>query len=64
MFEKSVRLAVIFSEVQLKAGDAVVIISRNVPLLMPVSVALQYLGVVVTYLDESTVIQNGKCAHR
>lgn len=62
MFERSVRLAVSFSEMKLKAGDAVVIVSRNIPLLMPVSVALQYLGVVITYLDESTVIQNGKCA--
>lgn len=61
MYERSVRLAVSFSELQLKAGDAVVIVSRNIPLLMPVSVALQYLGVVITYLDESTVIQNGKC---
>ncbi len=61
MYERSVRLAVIFSEIQLKAGDTVVIVSRNIPLLMPVSVALQYLGVVITYLDESTVIQNGKC---
>lgn len=61
MFERSVRLAVTFSAIQLKAGDTVVIVSRNIPSLMPVSVALQYLGVVTTYLDESTVIQNGKC---
>ncbi|XP_037037347.1 probable 4-coumarate--CoA ligase 1 isoform X2 [Bradysia coprophila] len=58
MHGRSIRLAVAFSEMQLKAGDAVVIVSRNIPLLMPVSVALQYLGVVITYLDESTVLQN------
>lgn len=60
MYGRSIRLAVAFSRLHVKAGDAVVIISRNIPLLMPVSVALQYLGVVLVYLDESTVVQNGE----
>lgn len=58
MFEQSVRLAVCLTTLGLKAGDIVVVVAIHVPLLLPVSIALQYLGVVVTYLNEATAEQS------
>lgn len=58
MFEQSVRLAVCLTELGLKAGDMVVVVAIHLPLLLPVSIALQYLGVIVTYLNEATAEQS------